>query len=87
MIQIPVLFARLFTVYSLVSENNVGEDREKLRAKCFPLTESIIVIFNEIEDLYELATVINIVFILEQTINLGLKCIKNTHDFEKGLSD
>ena len=55
--------------------------------KTFLLTDPIILLFNEVEELQEMATAAQAPLTNQQIMNLGLKLIKNTADFEKALAN
>ena len=84
---IPVIFSTLLQHYGKVSAEDLLETEQKLRDKVFDISEPLIVMYNEIEDLLELSTAAGQTYTQSQIVNLGVHLIKNTNDFEKGLND
>ena len=53
----------------------------------FDLTEPLILMYNEVDDLVDLAIAAKIPYTEHQIVSLGLTLIKNTNDFETGITD
>ena len=81
------IITHLFDNYGRVPEENLLEEDSTLRAKVFDLTEPLILMFHEIEDLQDLANAADLPYTDQEILNLGLTLIKNTNDFKKGITD
>ena len=81
------ILAYLFTTYGRVSQQTLSEEQVKLREKVFDISEPLIMMYNEVEDLQDLATAAVNPFSDTQIVTLGIDLIKNTGDFEKGLTE
>ena len=62
------------------------QEEASLRAKVFEITEPLIILYNEVEDLQALAVAATIPYLDAQIINLGIKLIKNMNNFDKSLT-
>ena len=62
----------------LMEENN-------LRANVFDIVQPLIILFNKVEDLKELALASNNPYSDSQILKIGIKLIKNMCDFDKDL--
>ena len=58
-----------------------------MRSKVFEITEPLVILFNEMDNLQELATAARLPFTDAQFVNLGIRLIKNMNDFDKGLTE
>ena len=56
---LPVILAYLFQTYGDISEEELTSADETLKAKVFDITQPIEVMYNEIQDLQDLATAAN----------------------------
>ena len=83
---IPIILSALFQTYGLIPEEELLTKENNLRAKVFDIVEPLIILYNEVEDLQELAVAAQNPYSDPQIINLGIKLIKNMCDFEKGLT-
>ena len=83
---IPDILQHLFTTYGRVRSEHVIEEESKLRTKVFDITQPMEVMYNEVEDLQELATAGSVPFSDPQLVNLGIQLLKNMNDFETGLT-
>ena len=52
-------------------------EEQNLQARVFEITEPMIVMYNEVDDLVEFGTVANTPYIDPQIVKLGIKLIKN----------
>ena len=88
-ISIPIsdILDNLLLTYGEIEEEEVLEAESNLRAKVFDITQPIIILFNEMDQLQKLANAASLKFTDAQFLNLGLRLIKNMMDFEKGLTE
>ena len=70
---IPDILAYLFTTYGAISEEELENEKENLKEKIFDITQPLIILFNEIEDLQELATASHNAFTDSQMVSIGIK--------------
>ena len=84
---ISFIMSHLFLNYGSVTEEQLLDEEAKLRAKVFDLTEPLILMYNEVDDLVDLAIAAKIPYTEHQIVSLGLTLIKNTNDFETGITD
>ena len=84
---ISFILSHLFLNYGRVPEEHLREEEAKLLARVFDLTQLLILMFNKIDDLVDLAIAAKLPYTEHQIVNLGLTLVKNTNDFEKGISD
>ena len=83
---IPKILSTLINTYGNVSEDYIKDEENSLRSKIFNIIEPLIVMYNEINDLQELATASRLQYSDPQIVNIGIRLIKNVNDFEKGLT-
>ena len=81
---IPTLLTHLFTTYGAIEDDELQEEADLLRKKTFDISQPLIFMFNEVEELQELATASGNPFTPRQLIEIGIQMIKNFNDFEKG---
>ena len=84
---LPVILAYLFQTYGDISDEELTKAEETLKAKVFDITQPLAIMYNEIQDLQDLATAANNAFSDRQLVLIGIHLIKNMNDFEKGLID
>lgn len=84
---IDFILSHLFLNYGRVSKEQLLDEEAKLQAKVFDLTEPPILMFNEVDDLVDLAIAAQLPYTEHQIVSLGLTLIKNTSDFETGITD
>lgn len=77
----------LFTSYGRVPQEDLGAEESKLRATIFNISEPLIIMFNEIDDLQHMAVAEENQFSNQQIVNLGFHLIRHTGDFEKGIAE
>ena len=85
MIPLHDVLTYLFTRYGKVTAESLTELEEKVKTLQYNVTEPIITIFNEIEELSRVADAANNPFSEMQKVQIGLKVIKNTNDFETAI--
>lgn len=83
---IPTLLEHLFTTYGAVEPEELKEQEDILRQKVFNIGDPLIILFNEVEELQELATASGNPFSPVQQLTIGIQLIKNFNDFETGLT-
>ena len=80
------ILADLFTTYGSISEEELEEKEQALRARVFDITRPLLHVFSAIENLQQVALASGTPYTVKQRINIGLYLIKNMGEFEKGLS-
>ena len=83
---IPTILQYLFSTYGKITSDKVTAVESALRTKVFDITQPMEVMYNEVEDLQELATAGSMPFSDPQLVSLGIQLLKNMHDFETGLT-
>lgn len=83
---VPEILTFLFTRYGQVESNTVTIEEKKVRDFVYNLNDSPVIFFTAIEDLVSLAQAANLPKTKEQIIDLGITIIRNTGDFETGLT-
>ena len=83
---IPTLLEHLFTTYGAVEPEALNEQEDLLRQKVLHIGQSLILLFNEVGELQELATASGNPVSLVQLLTIGIQLIKNVDDFETGLT-
>ena len=83
---IPTLLTHLFTTYGAIESEELQEKAETLRQKVFDISQPLIIMFNKVDELQELATASGNPFTPRQLTEIGIQLIKNFNDFEKGLT-
>ena len=84
---LPTILAHLFNIYGAIEPEELYDLEQNIRAKVYDICEPLVIMFNEIEELQDIATASSNAFTDKQMINIGIQCIKNFNDFEKGLSE
>lgn len=82
---IPTILTALFQRYGKVTLDALQEAENKLKAQIFDITEPICNLFDQIEDLSEMATASDTPYTEPQIINLGIRLIKNRMISNKNL--
>ena len=77
----------LFTRYGVVNADTLMDIEDKVKTMEYNLAEPLVVVFNEIEELARLGGAANNPFSDMQQVQIGLRIIKNTNDFEQGIQD
>ena len=70
-----------------MQDDTLQEVTEKLRERIFDLSEPLVVLFNEVEDLKDLLITVDNEYTERQLVNIGIQLIKNTNDFERCLEN
>ena len=65
----------------------MGQTEKKLKENIFDITQPLIVMYNEIQDLQDMASHSSNAYLDTQIVNLGIHLIKNMCDFGTGLTD
>ena len=76
----------LFTTYGYITPEQLTEQKEALCAKVFDIQQPLIIMFNELDELEQVAIAASNPYTATQIINIGIQLIKNFNDFEKGLT-
>ena len=84
---IPDILEYLFQNYGDISDTDLSEAEKSLKEKMFDITQPMIVLYNAIQDLQDLAIAANNAYSDKQLVAIGIQIIKNMNDFEKGLTD
>ena len=86
-IDIPLhqVLQHLFNRFGDVNADTLMDIEEKVKTMEYNLSELLVTIFNEIEALAGLGVAANNAFSDMQQVQIGLRIIKNTNDFEKGI--
>ena len=79
------ILQHLFDTYGRVSQEILSEEESKLKAKVFDVSEPLVIMYNEVDELKDLAEAAKNPFSDSQLVNIGLNLIKNTGDYKKGL--
>ena len=83
---ITTILNHLFTTYGYITPEELSEHQEKLCAKVFDIEQPLIILFNELEELQQVACAALNPYTDTQMVNIALRLIKNLNDFEKGLT-
>ena len=76
----------LFTTYGYITPEELTEKKEVLCAKVFDIQQPLIIMFNELEELEQVAIAASNPYTSTQLVNIGIKLIKNFNDFDRGLT-
>ena len=79
----PTILHYIFTTYGYITPEELKEQEEILSAKVFNIQQSLIIFFGELEDLQQISMAALNLYTDTQIINIGVKLIKNSNDFEK----
>ena len=86
-ISVPIILVILIKNYGRVTGEKLQENENNLKTKIFDIINPLIIMYNKIKELHQLATAVLLLYTTAQIINIEIKLVKNTNDFEKGLSD
>ena len=86
-VSLSTILTSLFTTYGKIQDDTLQEVTDKLRERIFDISEPLVVMFNEIEELKALSIAANNEYTERQLVNIGIQLIKNTNDFERGLEN
>ena len=84
---IPNILTHLFTTYGKITPEELETVKDTLKGKVFNIEDPLVIMYNEIEDLKELAQAATAPMTDRQVVNLGLQLIKNTNDFERAIEE
>ena len=87
-INVPVhaVLTHLFNRYGEVNADTLMDIEDKTKVMEYNLVDPLIVVFNEIEELSRLGTAADNPFSDKQLVQISLKIIKNTNDFENAIN-
>ena len=83
---IPDIFNDLMDVYGTIPEEELISADTAIRARVFDISQPLVIIYNKMDDLQQLAIAADLPYTDKQFINLGVRLIKNMNDFDKGLT-
>jgi hypothetical protein len=86
-VDIPQALDYLFLNYGKVPSEEVKEKEAEVLNLSFNPAEPMVLLYRPIEQLQKLAISAGIPYSKEQRLEFGLTSVRNTRDFEKGLSD
>ena len=84
-VSLSTILTLLFNTYGKVQDDTLQEVTDKLRERIFDISEPLVVMFNDIEELKALSIAADNEYTERQLVNIGIQLIKNTNDFERGL--
>ena len=84
---ILTLLEHLFTTYGSIATEELQEKVDTLRHKVIDIAQPLIIMYNDVNELKDLATTSGNPFTPKQLIEIGIQLIKNLNNFEKGLTD
>lgn len=82
---LSAVLTTLFTTYGDVTDEELEETTTTLKARVFDISEPIVALFDEVEDLQELSIAAENELTERQLVQIGVQLIKNTNNFERGL--
>lgn len=88
-ISLPIsdILQNLLLPYGVIEEEEVLEAKINLREKVFDITQPIIILFNEMDELQKLANAASLMFTDAQFLKLGIRLIKNMNTFKNDLTN
>jgi hypothetical protein len=84
-VSLSSILTSLFNTYRKVQDDTLQEATDKLRARIYDISQPLVVMFNDIQELNELSIAADNEYTERQLVNIGIQLIKNTNDFERGL--
>ena len=75
----------LIRTYGKVSDEELQQETAALRSKIFDISEPLVAMYDEIEELKALSIAAESEYTEPQLVNLGVQLIKNMNDYERGL--
>ena len=87
MVPIHEVLAHLFRRYGRVDADTLADIDEKVRTTQYNVSEPLVTVYNDIEELARIAVAADNPYSDKQQVQLGLKIIKNTQDFEAGIRE
>ena len=85
-VDLQTILHYLFTTYGYITPEELQEQKDKLCAKTFDIQQPLIILFDELEELQNIAVAASNPYTDTQIVNIALTLIKNFNDFEKGLT-
>lgn len=82
---LSTVLTSLFTTYGDIVDDNLQDATDKLRERIFNISDPLVVLFNEIEELKALSIAADNEYTEKQLVSIGIHLIKNMNDFERGL--
>ena len=73
----------LLLTYGTIEEEELLDAESDLRAKFFKITQPIVILFNEMDELQKLADAASLRYTDAHFLNLGIPLIKNMNNFDK----
>ena len=80
---LTTILTDLFTTYGAISDEELLDKESALRSRIFEIQEPLDTLYQEVDDLQELATASDSPYTVKQLVGLGLQLIKNMNDYEK----
>ena len=77
----------LFTCYGRIDPDTLLEEADKVRDMNYNLSDPLVTVIGNVEEPERIAVAALNPYSKTQKVQMGLKTIKNTHDFEQGLRD
>lgn len=84
-ITVGELLQSLITTYGKVDDDELQKAYDELKTKVFDISEPLIAMYNEVEELKSLSIAASNEYTERQLVNLGIKLIKNMGEFEIAL--
>ena len=84
---IPTILAYLFDNYGVIEDEEQTDREQSVQAMLYDLCDPVVTVFTALEDLQELATAAGNEYTDRQLVKFGVEIIKNTGDFETGLTE
>ena len=75
----------IMTTYDAVPKEDLLSADSALRTRVFDITKLLVIIYNKMDILQQLATTAGLPYLDAQFINLCIRLIKNMNNFDKGL--
>ena len=73
---LPVVLDYLFQTYGEITDEELKLVEDNLKSRVFDITQPMAVMYNELQDLQDLATAANNAFSDKQFVNIGIQLIK-----------
>ena len=87
MLPIHEVLAHLFQQYGRVDAETLADMDNKVRTIQYNVSDPLVTVYNKIEELTRLVVAAENPYSDKQRVQMGLKIMKNTHDFETGLRE
>ena len=86
-IPLSIVLASLFATYGDIQDEVLQEATDKLYEHISDISESLLFLFNEIDEPKALSIAAEIEYTEKQLVNIGIQLIKNMNDYERGLEN